>query len=706
MIAALAIAGWLGTSGTPPSCAPYFIPADVAAPRIDGALDDALWEKAALLGDLTQVEPNTGAAPSERTEVLLAYDATTFYVGLRCFDREPQLIRATQMRRDAQLDPDDRVELLIDSFLDRRNAFWFQIGAGRSKGDALVTRNGSAFNKQWDGIWHGDARVTSAGWEAELAIPFATLNFDPSGSAWGFNLRRHIRRHGEEARWASADPKVQFFWISSAGTLTGLSGLHQGLGLDLTPFVVANAGRDHVSNASDGEFDAGIDAFWRMTPSLKLALTLNTDFAETEVDSRRVNLTRFPLFFPEKRAFFLEDSGAFQFGSDDLIPFFTRRIGLDSTGGEVPLTGAAKLTGQSERWSFGLLDAQTDATSSVDGANLFAGHFSQNLFEQSDVGVIATSGDPDGSGAAATYGADLNLRTTDFLGDRTLTLSGFVVASDSDAAGRDLAGATELSYPNDEVRWSVGTAYVGRDFDPKLGFVARTDIRSHAASFEYRPRLHSAIRQLEFQVEAELITDVDGATRTCGLEVQPFGVEFESGDAMRLELEGNREVLTKPFDIQPNVTIAAGDHRFERARFEMETSDKRDWSLVFDVTGGEYWDGYGEQVSTALDWRASAYFLAGAEFERTDARLDDGDFIVHVARLRCTVLTSPRVSWANLVQWDDVSEQIGLNSRLWWILSPGCQAFAVLEQGWLRNGPEFEPTQTDLALKFGYTFRL
>ncbi len=683
------------------------LPEGVPAPRIDARLDDTAWEHASDLGEFTQVVPIAGATPSEPTRIRVLYDAKTLYFALECFDREPHLLRATQMQRDANLDPDERVEILIDSFFDRRNAFWFQIGAAGSLGDALVTRNGATFNKQWDGIWNGEARIDDDGWRAELAIPFATLNFDPNADTWGLNLRRFIRRRNEEVRWASADPRINFFWVANCGELSGFRDLHQGLGLDFTPFAVARARRDSVLDRSSDEFDVGFDAFYRLTPNSKLALSLNTDFAEVEVDQRQVNLTRFPLFFPEQRDFFLEDSGVFQFGaSGQLLPFFSRRIGLDSTGQKVPILAAAKLTGQTDGLSYGLLDVQTDSSGALDSQNLFAGRVSKNIFEQSDVGVIWTSGDPRGGGDANTVGVDLNLRTNEFLGDDTLRWQSFVVATENDGSGdADLAYSARLTYPNDQIEWSVGTSLVEEDFAPRLGFVDRTGVRRHDASYTYRPRINREIRQLEFQAEVQWVENIGAGTQTLVAELQPFGLIWDTGDSANLTFESSREVLDSPFGIHPDATIDVGDYSFERVRVELETSDHRAFSVLASASAGEFFDGRSESYQAQLDWRQSAHFLATASLEHTDARLAGGDFSVNVGRLRGTLLFSPRVSWSNNLQWDDVSDNLSLNSRLWWIFAPGVQSYLVLNQGWNYDSPSFAPVGTELALKFGYTLR-
>src|SRR5688572_4959681 len=374
-------------------------------PSIDGRLDDPAWQLATPIGELTQIDPELGVPCSEETEVRFVHDADNLYMLIRCADREPESIVNTTRERDALLEVDDRVEIVFDTFHDQRNAFFFQINAGGSKGDALVTNNGSNFNKPWDGIWDGVARVDDQGWSAELALPFKTLNFAEGSDTWGFNIMRHIGRKREDARWANASREHSLFNIYRAGELTGLSDIRQGIGLDVVPFFVSHW-RNERDQDGDGEPDGssektllgepGFDLFYKIIPSLTFSLTVNTDFAETEVDQRQINLTRFPLFFPERRDFFLQDAGQFVFGSDSsaVIPFFSRRIGLSPEGEEVPILGGAKLTGRAGDYGIGVLDVQTDELDELDGQNLFAARVTKNVGEQSTVGGILTHGNP------------------------------------------------------------------------------------------------------------------------------------------------------------------------------------------------------------------------------------------------------------------------------------------------------------------------
>ena len=683
-------------------------PDDVPAPVIDGRLDDPLWERCVPIGELTQVVPVAGATPSERTEVRLAVDEDALYIALRCYDRDLPGIRDTQMRRDANLDPDDRVEFLIDTFDDDRNAYWFQIGPAGSKGDALLAGDGTRFNKQWNGLWYGRARIDAEGWTAELAIPAATIDFEPTTTSWGFNLRRFVRRRSEEARWAAAEPRLSFFSASQAGTIHGVRGLDQGVGLDVIPYGLTRF--EHQDGDSDLTGDVGLDLFYNLTPSTKLSLSFNTDFAETEVDTRQINLTRFPLFFPEKRKFFLEDSSVFEFGrsgSRDVTPFFSRRIGIDENGEIVPLLFAGKLTGRTDDWSFGVLDVQTQSTDDVDSQNLFSGRVQRNLFTQSDVGVTLTHGDPNGATTSTTFGADVHLRTDSFLGDRNLRFTSYALRTESsDAAAEGDAWFAGVSYPNDEVQVDANYTEIDEGFDPKLGFVPRAGIRRADGGLGYRPRLYSSVRRLLFSVDPSWTRAMTGTEESVTIAVQPFGVEWESGEVLSLSYDDRGETLDSDFEIRDGVIIPTGSYDFARYGVSFTTSDKRPVELRTSVTTGGFFDGDRTDWSAGIDLRTSKYALFGFDYNHNDVDLPGGAFTVNLARARIDFVFTPDISWSNYVQWDDVSDSLGVNSRLWWILQPGQQIFLVVDQAWDVMTERFAPTASEVTMKLSYTIRV
>ena len=366
-------------------------------PRIDGLLEEDVWRTAARSYHFLQLVPVEGASPSERTEVHLLYDSDNLYLAVRCHDRNAGEIITTQMERDARLDPDDRVEIVLDTFHDQRFAYFFQINAGGAKGDGLISPG--SFSKAWDGIFEAAASLDEGGWSAEFAIPFKTVSFRPGGSVWGLNFARYIRRRNEVVQWSLPSQDYRLFHLPAADEIRGLVGLDPGLGLDVNPFLAWTWFHDRSSGRRYSRIDLGLDAFLRLTEGTTASLTVNTDFADTEVDSRQVNLSRFPLFFPEKRDFFLHDTSIFDFSDfsqsrRDILPFFSRRIGLSSEEGEVPILAGIKVTGREGPFNAGLLDVQTDEKGDLDRENLLVARASMNIGEESSAGFIYTHGDP------------------------------------------------------------------------------------------------------------------------------------------------------------------------------------------------------------------------------------------------------------------------------------------------------------------------
>ncbi|MEM7516690.1 MAG: DUF5916 domain-containing protein, partial [Planctomycetota bacterium] len=505
-----------------------------------------------------------------------------------------------------------------------------------------------------------------------------------------------------------------FFSIADAGDLNGVAGMKQGLGVDLRPFFVLDA-KHHRTEPSrdrdDFEFDAGLDLFYSITSRSKLSVSINTDFAETEVDDRQVNLTRFPLFFPERRDFFLEDSGVFVFANDNaVIPFFSRRIGLDSANGEVPLTAAAKFTAQTDEFSVGVLNVQTDDAGNLDGQNLSVGRFSANILEQSDIGVIWTHGDPTSDRRADTYGLDLNLRTTEFLGDRNLRFNAYAVRSDNEAAageedGNDTAFAMSLAYPNDEISANISWTTVEERFDPSLGFVRRPGSKTYEGSFSYRPRQYTEIRRFIFEVEPQLVTDSGNNTQTVDFDTVPFGIEWESGDEFFVLASHRREVLDEDFAIADDVTIPAGSYGFGRASLLAIASDRRPFAGSLELGFGDFFDGTRSSVEANLDVRRFDPLVLSLEYEYDDIDLEGGSFDVHTARTRVEFQFTPEVTWSNVLQYDNVTDALGWNARLWWIPQPGRELFLVANQGWEVTGGDFDPTASQYTFKLGTTLR-
>ncbi len=676
-------------------------------PIIDGLLTDPAWKDAPSITKLTQTVPVEGATPSEQTIIKILHDSDNLYIGVYAQDSRPDRIVATQMERDRDLAPDDRIELVLDTFLDRRNAYFFQLSPAGSKGDALISGNGNSFDKDYDGIWQGKSTIHENGWSAEFAIPFKTLSFDPDGKSWGFNVVRVIKRKEERARWASPTQNSSLFTIADAGTLTGLSGLEQGVGLDIVPFVAGTFFRDRPESREYLRFDPGFDIFYKITPSLTASLTVNTDFAETEVDSRRVNLTRFPLFFPEKRDFFLQDRGIFEFGGirRSPLPFFSRRIGL-ADGEEIPILVGARVTGRAGPYSIGVLDVQTGEEGEIGSKNLFVTRVSKNILEQSQFGIIATRGNPTEKGNNALGGADFTYRTSSLFEDKNLRFDGYVMTTATSGKGGDgPAWGLTLNYPNDKISTRLSWTHIDQEFNPALGFVSRRGINRYVYDFRYRPRFEKTIRRLTFGVNPQLTTSTSNHLLSRGLEFTPFGIVLDTGDELSIEIENMREVLVDPFEIQDGIIIPSGTYDFTRYQAEVSTGSKRPISIGSQVEWGTFFSGKRFDWSVEIEARPSKYLTLGLENEENRVALEEGRFITRVVRGRIDLTFTPELSWNNFVQFDNQSHQVGWNSRVRWIIEPGRELKFVVNQSWDRRGSSLKPLTTKLTTKLEYGIR-
>ncbi len=681
---------------------------------VDGVLDEPDWEAAASIGQIRQREPHQGEKATETTEVKLLYDSQNLYIGVMCFDSDPKQMIGTQMSRDADLSADDRIEVLIDSFRDRHNAFYFATNPLGAVVDALVIENGQ-INKEWDAIWLARTRRTERGWSAEFAIPFKSLGFHQAHQVWGFNFSRTIQRRLEEDRWASPRLDLEFFQVSEAGEIAGFDNIQQGTGLDVRPYLSNLELRDS-SLGNDASLKAGADIFYNITPSLKWTTTINTDFGETEVDTRQINLTRFPLFFPEKRAFFLENAGAFSFlNSDeeaDVIPFFSRRIGL-LEGEEVPMLAGTKLTGKARDYDVGLLAVRSGATDLVGAKGFAVARVKRSFLKQSYVGGVFTGGDPTGAGSSQTFGGDFRLFTSNFLEkDQNFGIDGFLLKTPHGGVqGKNNSFGVGLRYPNDLWDVSIDWKQIEESFSPALGFVPRADVRKLNISAEFgpRPKDFFNVRQMFQELIITRFTNLSHEqTESWRVFVAPVKYDFNSGDHFELNYAARFERLFEPFEIAQEVTLPTGDYRFDRWCIQFNSATKRRWQFDYESWFGEFWSGHASEFETGFQYKVAPHFQTGIALEQTFARLAEGNFVARLFVLRADYSVSPLLTFFNLVQFDNEGRDLGWQSRVRWTLRPGNDAFLVFGQGWLQDearGLRFHPTDTRLAGKLQYTFR-
>ncbi|MBI4586531.1 MAG: carbohydrate binding family 9 domain-containing protein [Planctomycetes bacterium] len=682
----------------------------IRPPAVDGSLNDDAWKEAESGGPLVQVMPEPGEEPTEHTDFRVVYDDSTLYIGVWCYDREPDRIVATEMALDGRISSDDYITIALDTFFDRRNGYHLQVNPNGARHDALITNNVS-LNENWDGIWIARARIDSEGWKAEVAIPFDSISFNPGSETWGFNLSRTIKRKFEKGRWNDPSPEINTYNVAEAGNLTGLRGLKQGLGLELRPYALGKFRYQHSPLDSDLTGDAGGEIRYRITPNLTSSLSYNTDFAETEVDMRQINLTRFPLFFPEKRSFFLEDAGIFGFGGlgSELLPFYSRRIGLGGSGEVVPIIGAGKLTGRVNTYNLGFLDAVLDDHDDLGVKNAFLGRVSKNIFEQSSLGMIATYGDPNSDLENFAGGLDFDYRTDELFGDNILQGNAFTLGSytEGQSGGDSMAFGAGLSLPNDLYSASARFYQIDENFNAGLGFVPRKGIRAYSSFLSWKPRLTSvdSIRQMYFMYGNSHITGLDDKLDTASHSIYPLYVVFESADDLYFNASYVYDSPDQDFEISPGVVIPSDEYWWGQYLFGFDTATKRPVDLNFYYGFGDFYDGRRNTYSTGVNLKPIKYLTFRLGYALNQVRLPEGDFDTRLGSARMQVSFTPDLIWHHLVQHDSVSDTLGYNSRLIWRFRSGANLFIVLNQNIDRENSHLTWLESELTVKVNVSFR-
>ena len=678
-------------------------------PTLDGRLDDAAWSGAATMDDLHQYEPVDHGVPSEPTTVYLAYDDENLYVAVRMWDSEPDRIMARELVQNRDLRWDDSVTVYLDPFNSRRTGYRFQVNPNGSRDDAVFETPTNA-NADWDGIWHAEARVDEAGWVAEFAIPFKTLNFDPDNPDWGFSIERSIARKQEEIAWVSYNRQVN---PGTTGVISGLTGLRQGRGLDIAPSIVSTQSRDFEADSSGVNTEPSLDLFYNFTPSLTGALTVNTDFSATEVDDRRINLTRFGLFFPEKRDFFLRDVDIFSFGGlqRNGIPFFSRRIGLSDDGRPVDLEVGAKLTGRVGRWNVGVLDVRQDAYRGVDATNLFVGRAAANILEESSIGMIVTDGNPQGNLDNSLAGVDFRYRNTALPSGKTLEAQLWYQRSDTEGVDNEQdAWGWSIASPNSEgfAGW-LGYEVFEKNFNPALGFVNRENVRRGLLAAGHYKRLdHPVLRELSHFIMAIDYNRLSGGLESRSIYLRPLGLTTHAGDEFAIELTRDREVLLEAFEISDGVVVPPGDYSFDAYGIDVTGASIRAIAPRLEAETGEFFGGDIVTVSAGVGWKPSRHLSLQLDYEYNDVRLPYGDFTARLVRVNADYAFNAQWSWLNLLQYDNDSDSAGINSRLRWNPRAGKDLYIVLNHGFdaQRGISGLRSTRSQLSVKYTQTFRL
>ncbi|RLD26747.1 MAG: hypothetical protein DRI75_11090, partial [Bacteroidetes bacterium] len=603
--------------------------------KIDGILDETDWKNAPVLVQFLTTEPTEKGTPSYPTFVRVIANEKFVVFGIECKDSSPNEIVKFSKIRDADLDDEDHIKIVLDPFLDGQSGYIFAVNAYGARYDALVSNRGESENKDWDAIWEAKVTISDDGWTAEIQLPIQSINFKKGQTTWGFNIERRIQRNQETIRWANVQRDQWFIQTSRSGLLTNLPEFNYGLGLNIRPSLVSKLTKNGAGEPSKFDMEPSLDVSQRLSPNVLATITLNTDFAETEVDTRQTNLTRFPLFFPEKRTFFLEGSDVFEFGfgtgRSTVLPFFSRRIGLFGSN-EIPILAGAKINGRTGKTAFAGLGVRTKSFESdgqpYDATNMGVVRVRQNVFKESSIGVIASFGDPLSRDGSYMSGVDFTYQTTRFNGDKNFIAGAWALYTDrEDLLDDKSAFGFKIDYPND--LWDVALVYsrIGEQFDPSFGFVPRKGIHYMRLGATYAPRPKwSWVRQMRHQIFGTYIRGLDGDWQSYSVFTAPINWRLESGDRIEMNVRPVGENILEPFEIAENVTIPEGEYHFMRYRLEAEFAAKRKLSGQASWWFGTFYDGHLNQLELQLNWNPTA--LIGIEFngERNIGRLPWGDF--------------------------------------------------------------------------------
>jgi hypothetical protein len=674
---------------------------------VDGELDEAEWRHAEPATDFIQRLPYTGRPATERTEARLLYDDRNLYVGVYCFDSAgPEGIVVKDIKRDFMTLESDGFQIVIDTFNDDRNSFLFAVNPAGGRWDMQIGADGAAGNRHWEGIWYSKTRITEAGWQAELAIPFKTLRFSKAADQiWGVNYERRVRRKSEDSYWSPLPAAYRLGRVSLAGTLDGISGVRQGRNLVVKPYVLTPFLR-REGDDFDFQPDAGLDVKYSVSSQMTLDLTVNPDFAQVEADVQQINLTRFNLFFPEKREFFLENAGIFQFGRavstdarPDVMPFFSRRIGLSDDRRVVPIFGGARLSGRAGRFTMGMLSMQSDEFEETPSTNFSVLRLRRDVLRKSDIGAIFVNKQVSGGDYNRTYGADANFTLLNYL-----EFSSYILKTETPGlVGKDTAYDFELNWKDDF--WDVGASHlsIGENFRPEVGYLARQAIRKSSGHFAITSRPGERMRLVRYwgpAVDLTYITDQQNVPESKAVDASMV-VVFNSGATAEVGTESSFERLAEPFFIRGNQTIAAGDYRFRNWYALMSTDQHRLFSANAGVASGSFYDGDRNTYTVGMNFAPGYHFSTGVTWSHNDIELPSGDFSTNLVAARVGYLFSNRMFLNGLIQYNSDTRETSSNIRFNLIHRPLSDLYIVYNE---RRSSVGDVRERALIAKLTYAF--
>ena len=657
---------------------------------LDGRLDEPAWALAVPATDFIQWQPDNFEPAQERTEIRFLYDDENLYIAATCIYTDPSAMVASELKEDFNFAQSDSVGFIIDTLHDQRSGFTFITNPEGAKRDSQMF-NDNQTNADWDGVWDVKVQKTREGFIAEFVIPFKTVRFSGARSQeWGINIWRRVLRGYEESTWSPVPLRYRTNRVSLGGTLLGLSDLRPGRNLKVKPFALASsvraAGRDR------GEYDGGVDVKYSLTPSLTLDATYRTDFAQVEVDQQQVNLTRFNLFFPEKREFFLENSGIFSFGTGsstsgtaNLVPFFTRRIGLSADGRPIPIVGGGRISGKLGDYDVGFLTIHTERSDFAPATGYLVGRVRRDLFRNSWIGAIATSRDTANAGDYnRLWGADAH-----FLFYEKLEFDSFLLKSQTGGATtgkRQEAGKLSAAWRDDVFAISGEYNTVQPDFNPEVGFIRRRDMTQFSSDVSWLPLVENSriVRNFVFGGSLDYFEGSNTGLIETRTQVWNAGIQFHDNSSVNVSVDRSFERLAAPFTIHttyPRVVLPAGDYDFLAYTARFSTDASRRLSGSGNVTAGDFWNGARQSFTGSFSLRPNAHLNIDVDYNRNHVSLPQGTFTTSLSGVRLLYAFNARALVNAYVQYNADTDQVSSNIRFNLIHRPLSDLFVVYNDG-------------------------
>lgn len=677
--------------------------------HMDGALDEAVWRKAEPAVQFVQAEPYEGEAATEATEVKVLYDNENLYVGVRCLDSVRDGVLVNSLKEDFSPNDADNFQVILDTFGDQRNGFLFVTNPRGAKRDAQVSDEGRAVNADWDTVWDVRAQINRDGWSAEFVIPFRSLSLEEKlEQAWGINFSRTIRRKNEIDYWAPVPRRYDITRLSLAGELRGLEGIERGRNFKVKPFVVAEASKFARKDYVIRKGKEGADLKYNITPSLTLDLTANTDFSQVEVDEQQINLTRFQLFFPEKREFFLENEGIFQFGdipmergpdrSRETQLFFSRRIGLSQNGEPIPIWGGMRLSGQVGNYSIGLLNMQTKQFGDLPGNNFSAVRVKRNILANSDIGAIFVNRQAsEGGDYNRGWGVDANFKFW-----QKFALNSYLAQTLTNGLkGKNWVRKASANWTDRLFRLNVVYADTDENFNPEMGFTQRTGVRYLRGRSEafIRPRRNSVLRQLRPHFYYTIQWDQHNHPLSTEGHYAVVEALFQNGAGFEVYYDGFFERLREPFKIRPDVAIPVGDYSYSQWVFQANSDASRMISGDIEYRIGHFYSGDITRLLLSGTFRPSYRLSVVNRYSYNDVRLPEGAFSTHLFRTKLDYYFSTRMFLNAFIQYNSDRRQVTSNIRFNFIHHPLSDLFLVYNEARELSGARLN----DRAFTIKYT---